>query len=82
MDKGYKHVTVNVMFAHMKVYNKDIDTSTIHGKTLFNKVQKLFGERAASAMIKEYMQMDDMKVLDMVDLDTLKTIKRGNFRER
>ena len=54
MEKGYKHVAVNVMFAQMKVDEKDIATSTIHEKMSFDKGQELFGKRAVSAMIKEY----------------------------
>ena len=71
MDKGYTNVVVNVMFAQMKVDDKYIDTSTIHEQISFNKGQKLFGERVVSAIIKEYNQMDDMRVLDMIDSDTL-----------
>ena len=36
---------------------------------MFSKGQKLFSERVVSSMIKEYKQMDDMKVLDAVDPD-------------
>ena len=37
----------------------------------FNKGQKLFGERAVAAMIKEYKQMDDKSVLGGFDPHTL-----------
>ena len=81
MDKGYTHVAVNVMFTQMKVYEKDMDTSTIHEKMSFNKGQKFFGERAVSTMIKEYKQMGDMKVLDMAQIH-LAAVKRGYIWER
>ena len=37
----------------------------------FNRGQKLFGERAIAAMLKEYQQMEAMTVLEIVEPDSL-----------
>ena len=36
-----------------------------------NRGQKLSGERAVAAMLKEYLQMEDMTVLEIVEPDPL-----------
>ena len=49
----------------------DIETDNNFTQMSFNRGQKLFGERAVAAVVKEYKQMEDMSVLMAIDPDAL-----------
>lgn len=61
-------IPLQVRFAQ---YTVEEDCENNFEQMSFNRGQKLFGERAIAAMVKEYKQMDDMKVLGGVCPDTL-----------
>ena len=81
------HIPVHVLFAQLAADSEDRNFEQMS----FNKVQKLFGERAVAAMVKEYKQMEDMNVLTAIDpmsltmeqkrkaLRVVNLIKKSNF---
>ena len=66
--KELSHVPLKVLFA--KVGKEESGEGNFE-QMLFNRGQKLFGERAVAAMLKEYLQMEDMVVLEIVEPDSL-----------
>ena len=50
---------MNALFAQMV----DSETDNNFTQMSFNRGQKLFGEQAVAAMVKEYKHMEDMSVL-------------------
>ena len=53
------HIHVHVLFAQLAADLEDRNFEQMS----FNKGQKLFGERAVAAMVKEYKQMEDCRQL-------------------
>ena len=62
------HIPLKVLFA--QVGNEENGEGNFEQMS-FNRGQKLFGERAVAAMFKEYQQMEDMAVLELVNPDSL-----------
>ena len=56
-------IDVNALFAQMV----DRETDNNFTQMSFNRGQKLFGEQAVAAMVKEHKQIEDMSVLMAID---------------
>ena len=66
--KELSHIPLEVLFT--RVGNKESGEGNFEQMS-FNRGQKLFGERVVAAMLKEYQQMEDMALLEIVEPNSL-----------
>ena len=71
ITKKLKSISVNAIFA--KVLNIDTvqEAPGAHEKISFERGYKTFGKREISVIFKEYKQMEDLEVLNIIYPDSL-----------
>ena len=69
--KNLNIIDVRSIFSQVLNMDSIQEAPGAHGKMLFERGYKMFGNRATSVMFKEYKHMEDMKLMRGTDTDSL-----------